>query len=213
MTGPTLPDARRSGPPLERILAFAFAAVCAAWISARGLAMAGRMADAAWAPVFSGLDDILGLVCPVACIAAVFIWRPSRPAGASPTAPTFALAWVLAATFLMFDLGKALHTAEMIAFFQTSGWPGWLHWVVMAIEVSTALILLLAPLSRIAALSSAALFLVMIGAVLTHARNGDPLLASFDAVRQMVMLACFQGLHPSGWLRGGWRIESRNRTG
>jgi hypothetical protein len=59
-------------------------------------------------------------------------------------------------------------------------------YVVMAVEIAGALGLLVARL-RVAA--TILLGLVMLGAMATHAHNGDPFSDSLDAVRMLLLVA------------------------
>jgi uncharacterized membrane protein YphA (DoxX/SURF4 family) len=107
-------------------------------------------------------------------------------------APFARSAWTLrglcastALGFLAIDAGKLAHDAEMREFFTASGYPVALMYAVMAAEVLGAIGLLL-PRTRLYA--AAALALLMLAAIATHAKNGDPFSDSLDAVRMLVLL-------------------------
>ncbi|MBD8899043.1 DoxX family protein [Rhodanobacter sp. DHG33] len=101
------------------------------------------------------------------------------------------LAWYVALAFAGFEIGKAAHDAEMRQFFLGSGYPVAFMYAVMAVEIVGALGLLAARL-RIAA--AVLLGLVMLGAIATHARNGDPFSDSLDATRMLLLAASIVAL-------------------
>jgi hypothetical protein len=136
--------------------------------------------EAAWHLLF-GLCVVLGLAVPDARGAVVR-----------------ALAVYVAGKFLFFDLGKALHNAEMEAFFAASGLPVWLHYAVTAAEVAGAAGLLLHRWLRTGPWATAGLSLIMVAAILTHARNHDPLADSHDAIKQLVYLIGLAALFAVG---------------
>ena len=75
----------------------------------------------------------------------------------------------------------------MRQFFQASGYPVWSMYAVMAVESLSAVALLI-PWLRTAA--ATVLALVMLGAIATHAHNGDPFGDSLDALRMLLAVAC-----------------------
>lgn len=97
------------------------------------------------------------------------------------------LAVYVALNFFGFEIGKALHDAEMRQFFQASGLPLWSMYAVMAVETASAIALLIPPLRRLGAM---VLVLMMCGAIATHTHNGDPFSDSLDALRMLVMALC-----------------------
>lgn len=101
----------------------------------------------------------------------------------------------VALSFFGFEIGKALHDAEMRQFFLTSGFSVGFMYTVMAVETIGAIGLLS---RRLRALSALVLALVMAGAIGTHARNGDPFSDSLDALRMLLVLACILAL---AWYR------------
>jgi hypothetical protein len=104
------------------------------------------------------------------------------------------LAWYVALAFAGFEVGKAAHDAEMRRFFLGSGYPVAFMYVVMAVEIAGALGLLVARLRVAAAIL---LGLVMLGAMATHAHNGDPFSDSLDAARMLLLVASIAvlGMH------------------
>jgi len=95
--------------------------------------------------------------------------------------------------YLAIEAGKLAHDAEMRTFFTASGYPIAMMYAVMGAEVLGAIGLLF-PGTRSPA--AAALSLLMLGAIGTHARNGDPFSDSLDAVRFLVLLAAILALDP-----------------
>lgn len=98
-----------------------------------------------------------------------------------------ALSFYVALNFFGFEIGKALHDAEMRQFFQASGYPVWSMYVVMAVETLSAIALLI---SRLRAPAASALALLMLGAIATHLHNGDPFADALDALRMLLFAAC-----------------------
>jgi len=101
------------------------------------------------------------------------------------------LAIYVASAFFGFEIGKAAHDAEMRQFFVGSGYPVWFMYAVMAAEIAGALALLARRARFIAACWLGA---VMIGAIATHVRNGDPFSDSLDAVRMLILVVCIATL-------------------
>jgi hypothetical protein len=91
--------------------------------------------------------------------------------------------------FFMVTIGKLRAAKEMEAFFIQSGYPTSFNYIIMVIECLFSIGLLLHPKLRSGLASSLVLLLVMIGAVITHWRNGDPLSDSYDAFMQLLILA------------------------
>jgi|GEM_PF-595853 len=92
----------------------------------------------------------------------------------------------VAAALLSVEIGKLTHDADMRRFFVDSGLPVWLHYSTVALEFAGAVGLLLPRWRRP---SAAGLLLIMLGAIGTHVRNGDPLSDSLEAIHLLVILA------------------------
>jgi uncharacterized membrane protein YphA (DoxX/SURF4 family) len=129
---------------------------------------------------------VVGVAVAVALAAWWFHDRRMAAAFAASRWLMIGLIWYVALAFAGFEIGKAAHDAEMRQFFLGSGYPVVFMYVVMAVEIVGALGLLVARL-RIAA--AVLLILVMLGAIATHARNGDPFSDSLDAVRMLLLVA------------------------
>lgn len=134
--------------------------------------------------------------------------RPG-PAGLSFAASDWTIRGLCISTALAFlatEVGKLAHQAEMRTFFTTSGYPAWFLYVVIALETLGA-IGLLEP--RVRLVAACGLAVIMAGAVVTHARNGDPWSDSYEALH---MLAVLGAIVLIGVLRerapGGGVIES-----
>ena len=93
--------------------------------------------------------------------------------------------------YLAIEAGKLAHDAEMREFFTGSGYPVVMMYAVMAAETLGA-VGLLVPRTRLPA--AAGLSVLMLGAIGTHLKNGDPLSDSLDAVRFLVLLAAIAAL-------------------
>lgn len=129
-------------------------------------------------------------------VSAAFLAMVQRKSDAKPTfaaslAVSTGLAIYTAFAFFGFEIGKAAHDAEMRQFFIGSGYPTWFMYAVMAAEIAGAVALLVRRTRLIAACWLGA---VMVGAITTHARNGDPFSDSLDAVRMLILVACIATL-------------------
>jgi uncharacterized membrane protein YphA (DoxX/SURF4 family) len=195
---------------------FLLVALSAALVAGAILAIRDpRTADARaraffWLCVFAGAvvlleragiaDGLLRSVRPIEQAYALVRWIVLGAAAASailviaaPERAPFARSpWTLrglcastALGFFTIEAGKLAHDAEMREFFTASGYPVALMYAVMAAEVLGALGLLVA---RTRLYAAAGLALLMLGAIGTHAKNGDPFSDSLDAVRMLVLL-------------------------
>ena len=92
------------------------------------------------------------------------------------------------ALFIFYTIGKAKHWQEMEMFFTSSGLPVFFTFFTVVLECTMAFILLL-PLSAIIHIYSALILLFeMLGAIAVHLFNKDPIVASFDALNQIVVI-------------------------
>lgn len=98
-----------------------------------------------------------------------------------------ALCLSVALSFVAVEIGKLAHDGDMRQFFLQSGYAVWFLYAVMALELLGAAGLLIPPTTIPAA---AGLSLLMIGAIATHYRNGDPFTDSLEALHLLVILAC-----------------------
>jgi uncharacterized membrane protein YphA (DoxX/SURF4 family) len=176
--------------------AFAGAAVLAATV----LSMSGLVPiRGAYAGLFRALIFRFGLVLAAAlassAVLARAVARPKRPEAGRGGGLAFAaspflirgLCVSVALAFLATEAGKLSHDAEMREFFTSSGFPVWFLYFVIAFETIGAFALL-APGVRLVA--AGGLALVMVGAIATHARNGDPVTDSLEAAHLLVILVC-----------------------
>lgn len=92
------------------------------------------------------------------------------------------------ALFLFYTIGKAKHWQEMEIFFIDSGYPRYFTYLSMLVECTMSLLLLLPVANNIKKCAAFVLLFEMIGAVGTHIRNGDPLIASYDALLQVMVI-------------------------
>jgi len=112
--------------------------------------------------------------------------KPGRAFVTSPFVPT-GLAISVALSFIATEIGKLAHDADMRTFFTQSGLPVWLMYAVMGAETIGAVGLAI-PRTRLPAATG--LTLIMVTAIGTHARNGDPLSDSLEAIHLLVTLVC-----------------------
>lgn len=119
-------------------------------------------------------------------------WRRRAPFAPAAVA---GISILISGKFVSFEIGKALHPVEMEQFFIDSGYPAWLHYAVMALEIAGSAGLLLHWKLKTGPLAAAGLALIMLGAVATHARNGDPFAASYDAVLQLAFLTALLAMY------------------
>ncbi len=101
------------------------------------------------------------------------------------------LAVYVALAFLAFEIGKAAHDTEMRQFFVGSGYAIWFMYAVMLAEIAGAAALLSSGTRLVGACW---LGLLMLGAIATHGRNGDPFSDSLDALRMLLLAACVAAL-------------------
>jgi uncharacterized membrane protein YphA (DoxX/SURF4 family) len=187
--GVTLPSADRLARLFYELCAAAGAVVLAmtALSAAGALALKGAVASLYWALVFR-----LGIVAPVGVASVIVLVmalrRPVRGAGfaASPWIVR-GLAVSAALAFLATEVGKLAHQPEMRAFFTASGYPAWFLYVIIALETAGAVGLLVPTVRSVAACGLA---VIMVGAIVTHARNGDPFSDSYEAAHLLVILVC-----------------------
>ncbi|MGO4703264.1 DoxX family protein [Dyella sp. 2RAB6] len=122
-----------------------------------------------------------------AVVATIDAIRQRTDARRTATRLGLALSIYVALNFFGFEIGKALHDAQMRQFFQASGYPVWSMYAVMAVETLAAIALLI---PRLRTMAACVLGLMMLGAIATHARNGDPFGDSLDALRMLLVSAC-----------------------
>ena len=172
------------------LAAGAFLAVClvpaAAVLLARVAILAGLLQSApATQGAYSGARWIVLGVAAAAAVVSRSVRRDPPLAFVRSRAVLLGLCIFAALGYLATEAGKLAHDAEMREFFTSSGLPVWAMYAVMAAEVLGAVGLLVPPLR---VYSAAGLSLAMVGAIGTHARNGDPFSDSLDAVRFLVVL-------------------------
>ena len=145
----------------------------------------------------SGYALIRWVVLGVAAASALLLLRTR--AGAPPFARS---PWTLrglcvftALSYLGIEAGKLAHDAEMREFFTASGYPVRMMYAVMVAEILGAVGLLVPPTRVFAGVG---LSVLLLGAIGTHARNGDPFSDSLDAVRILVLVAAIVRLSSRG---------------
>ncbi len=111
--------------------------------------------------------------------------------------------------FLCTEIGKLAHDADMRQFFLQSGYPVWFLYFVMAAETAGAIGLFLPRTMLPAALGLA---ILMMGAIRTHAHNGDSFSDSLEALHLLILLACLVVLR-LGSVRGTASAEPVHQRG
>lgn len=114
-------------------------------------------------------------------------FRKQAPALAGMELIVQALCVSVAFAFFSAEIGKLTHDAQMRQFFLDSGYAVWFMYAVALTETMAAACLLV-PKLRLPAAS--VLAMVMLGAIFTHARNGDPFSDSLEALHLLVVVAC-----------------------
>lgn len=112
----------------------------------------------------------------------------------------------VAVSFICTEIGKLNHDAEMRQFFLQSGYAVWFLYFVITCEILGSIGLLI-PRTRLAA--APCLSLLMLGAIRTHARNGDPFSDSLEAVHLLILLAC---IIVAGIFAGKFRAQETVQT-
>jgi uncharacterized membrane protein YphA (DoxX/SURF4 family) len=74
-------------------------------------------------------------------------------------------------SFLATEAGKLAHRAEMLQFFEQSGYPAWFLYFIIAAKTAGAIALLI-PQTLLPA--TFGLAIIMLGAIRTHFHNHDP---------------------------------------
>src|SRR5262249_17443787 len=97
----------------------------------------------------------------------------------------------IAISYICTEIGKLTHDAEMRQFFLQSGYKVWFLYFVITCETLGSIGLLIA---RTRLLAAAGLSVLMLGAIGTHAHNGDPFSDSLEAVHLLMLLVCAVGL-------------------
>lgn len=138
-------------------------------------------------PAMSALYPASSFICGGALWLAAAAAIPTLRAFAVRNAHAAGLALSLhtAGWFIAFDIGKIAHDAEMRQFFASSQLPIWSMYVVLVAEISGSIGLCI---SRWRGASALMLALIMLGALGTHLRNGDPPGDSLDALRMLLLL-------------------------
>jgi putative oxidoreductase len=172
-------------------------ALALAWTLLAALGLASIRGPATW--LFRALVFRFGLVVAVGLFAVVAVGRaalaPLRPGEGGAAGLDFASSsWLVrglcastALAFLATEVGKVAHLSEMKGFFAASGFAAWFLYAVMTVETLGAVGLLVPSVRLVAA---GGLSLVMVGAILTHWRKGDPFADSLEAVHLLVTLLC-----------------------
>jgi hypothetical protein len=91
-------------------------------------------------------------------------------------------------SFVIATVGKSLNFAEMTAFFTTSGYAIWFLYFIVSAETLGGLGILLHFKLKTGPLATAALIIIMLGAIYTHRHNKDPFSDSYAAVGQLINL-------------------------
>ncbi len=97
------------------------------------------------------------------------------------------LCFSVSLSFLCTEVGKLAHLGDMRQFFVESGYAAWFLYFIMVAETLGAFGVLISKTMVPAAFG---LMVVMVGAIRTHAHNGDPFSDSVEALHLLVLLAC-----------------------
>jgi len=115
------------------------------------------------------------------------VGRPAVRAFISAPAVLSGLCFSVSLSFLCTEVGKLVHLADMRQFFALSGYAAWFLYFIMVAETLGAFGLLM---SRTMIPAAIGLMAIMVGAIRTHARNGDPFSDSLEALHLLLLLAC-----------------------
>jgi uncharacterized membrane protein YphA (DoxX/SURF4 family) len=186
-----------AGERLARVFYVFCVAAGVAVLAGTLLSAAGLVPIASYPVLFRALIFRFGLVLAAGVLSVVSLGAAAlredrtgeeRTAGHAFAASPYLLRGLCVSTALGFvgtSFGKLLHDSEMRAFFTSSGYPVWFLYVVIAVETIGAIGLLMPSVRLVAACGLA---LVMIGAVFTHTKNGDPLSDSWEALHMFAVL-------------------------
>lgn len=103
------------------------------------------------------------------------------------------LAWALAAFFIAGGIGNIFVSAEIAQDYRRWGYPDWFHYVTGALELCTAILLIVARLRLGGVLLGGLVMLAAAGTVLLHGEYAH-------AIAPIIVLLMTIGL---GWI--GWR--------
>jgi uncharacterized membrane protein YphA (DoxX/SURF4 family) len=125
------------------------------------------------------------------------------------------LCWLLALEFTLgavtkFWPGPTFFGPAYSEKFVDWGYPGWFRFVVGAGELFAA-VLLLMPRRRFRFIAAATLVVILVGAVITHIANQDPIGESTSApVHLAIMIALAWATRPAHWrhLLSPWQPDS-----
>ena len=184
-----------SGERAARLF-YVFAVLCGASVLAANILSALKLVPIG---TYGSLYRVLvfrgGIVVAGAlfALAVLLSFRLRAGDGRAPAGLEFAASeWTLRAlcvstalAFLATEVGKLAHQEEMRSFFTASGYPAWFLYVVIAFETLCS-VGLLEP--RVRLVAAFGLAVDMVGAVVTHVRNGDPVSDSFEAIHLLVTL-------------------------
>ncbi len=186
-----------AGRPRAERLARVFYEFCAvtgaAQLSAVAFSAAGMLAlTGTTAALFRALVFRFGIVAPIAVGSVIVLALALRGpvSGAAFAASSYVirgLCLTVSLAFLSTEIGKLAHLDEMRSFFTASGYPEWFLYVVIVFETVGAVGLLVPTVRLVAACGLA---VDMVGAIITHARNGDPFSDSYEAVHLLMILVC-----------------------
>ena len=184
-------------------LFYSFCVMAGAAVLAANILSALRLApiQGEYAVVYRVLVFRGGIVLAVGLFALAVLASFRLRADAHTVSPGLAFAaseWTLrglcvstALAFLATEVGKLAHDAEMRRFFAASGYPVWFLYAVIVFETLCS-VGLLEPRARLVAASG--LVLDMVGAIVTHARNGDPVSDSYEAMHLLATLVAIVGI-------------------
>lgn len=159
-----------------------------------------------WAPVPGAVIPLAGLFWSGLAFLLIlrlrleFVTAPQATAIKAQSVALLAAGLLIAGKFVLFEIGKLRHRAEMENFFRISGYPTWLHYGVVVLELIGAAGVLV-PVRRIRTAAAAGLLAIMGAAIATHLHNRDPLSDTYDALLQALYLILFLGLCHPGFRR------------
>ena len=97
------------------------------------------------------------------------------------------LSFYVALAFIAAEIGKISYLAQMREFFHESGYADWFLYSIISLETIGAIGLLI----RASLIPGAALLsVIMLGAIYTHYRNGDPFGDSLAALHLLIVCLC-----------------------
>jgi hypothetical protein len=140
-----------------------------------------------WLVIGVGISSALLVLVKLVASLKGAVGSPSVRAFITAPAVLSGFCFSVSLSFLCTEVGKLAHVADMRQFFLLSGYAAWFLYFIMVAETLGAVGLLI---SRTMIPAAIGLMAIMVGAIRTHAHNGNPFSDSLEALHLLVLLVC-----------------------